>query len=792
MTEVTLDTAIDYFSAHEDYFWRWAEHGRVIEFANKKTICYREELTYLLGELPGGTHFPLGSLLLMLCACKENWESLFEVEQQLMRLSLAEGFAAGDYLRAQQMKEEGLGFLKVINSLAPDDRTGIRRTELIAAVISSLKTDQSLPEIHAMLKDLDTSELDYTILRHRKKLDFKIVEQDLAPLARAYTYFPDKEALELKLRTGLNVLPKKAPLVIPEESGADLLGQLYEDAKTRMLSGLTRKILAAIRIPMHLAGSSDLSLGGVADISNRGPYDKLLLSELAQDDHLLTARLANNEALFLQRERTPDNAVQELGVFIDTTLKMWGLPRVMALATGLAFREGKQQNQRLQVWAIGGTENRLLDLNAKNGVIAALSALDPALNCAAQLFKTIREQTAQKGKYILVTGEDFLQDAAMSATFHQVREQLSFLVTAGHDGHIRLFKLDKGKLRLLNEALIDPFTEQHSRQAKSVLYQYAGLPAIMQEPVFPLYYPASKVKLNHQTSFVTANKTVVVVTQDRRVLYWPVKDAGAVELIGHLPSGAYCFGETHEDVYILVNSSKSEVLSLYFLNLRELTSELYEVAAKQQTGYNMKFLNQDFYLMGSNGLDILDPGTLQYLMVYEADVKFFNEQQSVTPHYKNFNVLKKQINSGYSVINSAKSVYLHTAARLFLDKRGLNISRNNFYWKEDLLAAVEWVKPVKEELVSVEHLPNVKLTKYNWTNGSWALLDSRGVLHLKSVDNSVPEISVLLVVDHYTACWCSDGVVSGPAYFTSRTNLPQIDPSEFYKNYIQRFLDALK
>jgi len=76
--DAVLDTAIDYFSASEDYFWGWAEHGRVIEFANKKTICYREDLTYLLGELPAGTHFPLGSILLILCACKENWESLFD------------------------------------------------------------------------------------------------------------------------------------------------------------------------------------------------------------------------------------------------------------------------------------------------------------------------------------------------------------------------------------------------------------------------------------------------------------------------------------------------------------------------------------------------------------------------------------------------------------------------------------------------------------------------------------------------------------------------------------------
>jgi len=789
--EAVLDTAIDYFSASEDYFWSWAEHGRVIEFANKKTICYREELTYLLGELPSGTHFPLGSSLLILCACKENWESLFEVEQQLMRLSLAQGFRSHEYLKAQQMKQDALGFLRVINSLPQEMRMGIQRTSVISGVISSLKIDRAYPEVHAMVKDLGTGELDYTILRHRKKLSFKTVEQDLAPLAQAFVYFPDKETLELKLRTGLTTLPKRAPLALPEEPGADLLGQLHEEVKTRLLSGLTRKILAAIRIPMHLAGSSEQSLGGVADISNRGPYDKLLLSELAQDDHLLTARLANNEALFLQRETTPDNAMQELGVFMDVTLKMWGLPRVMALATGLAFREGRQRNQKLQVYAIGGSESRLVDLDTKKGVITALEDLDPALNCGAQLLKTVRAHATKKGKYILITNEHFLRDATVSAAFHNIREQLSFLVTIGHQGHIRLFKLGKGQQRLLNEAIIDPFEGQAARFRKNTPQNYSGLPAIMQEQVFPLYYPASKVKMNQQTTYVTADKNVIIVTQDRRVLYWPEKGFGAVELVDCLAAGAYCFGETHEDVYILVNSSKSENLQVYHLNVRELRGELFEVAAKQQTGYQIKFLNQDFYLLGSNGLDILDPETLQYLMTYETDVKLFKEHQSVTLHYKNFNVLKKQINNGFSVINSAKSVYVHTAGKLFMDKRVLELQHNNFYWKENALAAVEWVKPVKEEQLTIEFLPNIKFTRYTWKNGSEVLLDSRGLLHLKSA-HALPEISILLVVDQATACWCADGVVSGPAYFTGKTNTAQIDPQVFYKNYIQRFLAALK
>jgi hypothetical protein len=183
---------------------------------------------------------------------------------------------------------------------------------------------------------------------------------------------------------------------------------------------------------------------------------------------------------------------------------------------------------------------------------------------------------------------------------------------------------------------------------------------------------------------------------------------------------------------------------------------------------------------------------MQYVDSGEKQLQLFNAHQPLIPHYKNFNLLKKRINMGYSVINSAKSVYVHTAGRLFLDKRDFHVERSHFVWEENSMAAVEWVKPIIEQQVAVEHLPNIKFIRFSWQNGSEAILDSRGLLHLKSVDASIPEICILLVVDKPTACWSADGIVSGPGYFTARTEAPQMEPSVFYKNYVRRFIEALK
>jgi hypothetical protein len=50
------------------------------------------------------------------------------------------------------------------------------------------------------------------------------------------------------------------------------------------------------------------------------------------------------------------------------------------------------------------------------------------------------------------------------------------------------------------------------------------------------------------------------------------------------------------------------------------------------------------------------------------------------------------------------------------------------------------------------------------TNGSKVFLDSRGLLHFKSSNPDVPEVSVVLA-DGEVAGWTSDGCVCGPSFF---------------------------
>jgi hypothetical protein len=58
-----------------------------------------------------------------------------------------------------------------------------------------------------------------------------------------------------------------------------------------------------------------------------------------------------------------------------------------------------------------------------------------------------------------------------------------------------------------------------------------------------------------------------------------------------------------------------------------------------------------------------------------------------------------------------------------------------------------------------------RLSVAEWDNGSRAYLDSRGLLHLKSSDPTIPELTLALC-DGAMAGWCANGMVFGPPYFT--------------------------
>lgn len=780
--------AIRYFQASKDYFWQWADGGKVIEFANGRTICYREDILFILRSLNIENKVSLGAALLLLCACKDNYNQLFEFESHIYPLGYKGHYNPQEHSEAKRMTRDTLAFLGIVNGLPYELRSGLNRISLLQAVLDRpLDSKQLL--LAPLLNEFASGTLDEAALERTNTFTFSYLQGELGPFTSALQKFPDAETLELVLRTGLTQIPQKVEMPLPAPVPDDLMEELAADLKTAGLSRLAKKITAALNIPMHLSGSSDQSIGGVSDISNRGHYDKLLLSELAQDDLLLTARLANNEALFLQREEMPANANQQWHILLDTTLKMWGMPRVFALAAGLAFSNHKKQDE-MNAWALGGQNAEKIDLATKKGIIAALEKLDPALNCGKQLKKTVTENASSKTKFILITADYYKNDAAFMSDFAWVKDQLDYLVEVTREGHIALYETRGKRHKLVNQALIDldeTLFKGNTTQPRK--HEMAGLPAMMSDPNYPLLFPSSKIKIKNDVAYKFDNK-VAILTQDRRVLCWTSKEKGAMELVTYVESGDCYWGHSGEYLFLLICNAQAAYIIIYQIDLIHQSvmvhtiNDIKAVEARYDKGiFHVSTANSIVSIDPHNGSVI--PGTIDLQQL---------KRLQVTAHFQVLNEIKKMINNGYSVINSVKNIYINANGRLFIDQRDLRLDPNGRYLnlKTNELNAIEWIKPVKEEIIDVPHLPKLKFTKFSWADGSEAMVDSRGLLHLKSSDITIPEMTIILVIEKTTACWSADGKITGSPYFTGNIQKNVMLAADFYRDYIERFINTLK
>ncbi len=76
-----------------------------------------------------------------------------------------------------------------------------------------------------------------------------------------------------------------------------------------------------------------------------------------------------------------------------------------------------------------------------------------------------------------------------------------------------------------------------------------------------------------------------------------------------------------------------------------------------------------------------------------------------------------------------------------------------------------------------------------WDDGSRAWIDSRGLLHLRSSDVGIPDVTLVLNHSHL-AGWCSDGRLFGQRYFIG--DAPPASAASVFQEVLQPFVARLR
>jgi hypothetical protein len=895
-------TARRYLAPPRGTFWQWQDEGQVLCWADGSTIAFGSELEHVVRRLAPQGLPPMGALVLLLAACRESWPessaALGTVAGTLASLArsslpdwLPEVLSGLDAVNQLNLDVRGTPEGKadlaelVFEAVNPQPSRAMDSDPLTATIALQPSPWISPADAQDILKLLADSPPPALFLpRDPASLALKEMQCEFRALRAGLTRV-DPRVLELRRRTGLDRLVRPAELELPPpERARRLISQLEQDEELGGLARIARNLLAAVNLPHTLVDHEELPLGGVSDITNRGPLDRLLLSELAQDDLSLAVRVAVGEALYLRREAPPRTPLGQRALLLDAGIRLWGVPRVFAAAVALALAASTDKHRPLAAFRAGGGELAPVDLTTRDGLLSLMEALTSDLHPGEALpsFAARLAEDQAAAEAVIVTSDEALADADFQQALTTASLPSLYVATVNRQGEFRLSARSLRGSKPIREAKLnlDDLLEPPQRPSLPLIDHRhdPNLPAILSIRPFPL-------RLSHvvepQRLWPVGEHGVLAVTRDRRLMHWDRRGLGARQLADDLPRGGLLWRKTASRRYhhavignlqdrrlfwltVEVPHGNCEVIPLeiegptpqaacghcgvLFLISKQLVQVIDVTRGRQITSLERPAplrWQRDRYFRGPGGSKIwyalsfdglaaqfelvpnsqnVDCVTLIDRLGHDGPIgitaagnlyDFTEGREKQVPHPLSSPVRVSAVShDGRQVVLEADNLpgrwLVNTVTGGTRPARGdpaWSVERTlaNFVqpqnlmhrftsihagpgdaltlfsfhgrqaWRLEfdaqgqqfLLRAVSLeTSPVRIRFAPGPGPPNVgfRLSSAAWPDGSRAVLDSRGLLHLKSSDRQVPELTFVLHPGA-TAGWCADGRVFGRSFF---------------------------
>jgi hypothetical protein len=515
------------------WYWEWQDDGQTIAWYDGQTLSFANEILAIIEQLGADKTPPLGAILLYLAAMRNNWAEAPQRSDILRRLITIIG-QANDLT----LLERVIPLLDKLHSLPEELRkqTQVKveiAAELFAGLFDRDRTPQHQKAIDAALI---TRNLTQVIKVPQASQGMRELRHDLSCLQIGLSGF-DATRFQQMLKTGiagnLQPLTLKAP---PVDTPRQFLQKLLTDQELGGLARLTQRMIALVNLPRALDDREELPLGGVTDISPRGSFDRLLLSELANDQELLAVRLALNEALYLRRESPPRRIPQQRQVLVDVGLRMWGMPRLFAAAVGLALAVHHDAHVQVQLHYYAQKTLQQVNLIKREDWVNLLGALDEAVQPGRALLALLKqnendETDQEQLAPVLVTCAEAWQDPVFQQLLLKQGASDLYIALVSRAGQYQLWQRTKSGLKQISRAQLrlEDLLDQPSAQQNLVAPEVtADLPAILQQSLLPLRQVG---KLEYERTWPLDDKRFLSVTHDRRLLLWDERRLGGLELL---------------------------------------------------------------------------------------------------------------------------------------------------------------------------------------------------------------------------------------------------------------------
>lgn len=629
---------MQYLCPPEDSWWRWDERGEVVLWSDGaagsvgakksfRTLAFRQELVGVIERFTAGRGVPpLTSVLFVLGAFRDDWSPARVPPGACLRVIVD-------------------GLTKLHSLPAPMRYDAAQRARMIAALFEgggTLEPDQrgetSLNEYLDRTRDLAEQVVEQLSLRLDPSAGGPVesMQPSREALAAALRSL-DPEALLHRIETGVDrppasirdgaaldpLLAKRAASSGAERSVAEAaqlwIRKLQLDPELGGLAQVAQRVRSLATLPRAVRRDDSLSVGGVSDIAPRGPLDRLLVSELAHDDEVLSSRVALREALYLRREAPPRPPTGRRCILLDNGVRSWGLPRLVSTAVALALVSTSRAGDDVSVCRASGSDLASVDLQSRAGLLAHLRELEPTAHPGLALPRFFEHSKSPLGEedveIVIVTHASVLADPEFRAALIAVNRASSnsagggrrgvSVFTVTRDGQLQSHEVGVHGPRLLRQAAVDlaelgldqvgsseAFRAPRSAVGSGQPTSRDRMPVLMDADPFPLLLP---VGMGWYRSYADDSR-IVVVTRDGRLMNWSRPEYGARQLDQSVPSGTAVGIDVREDVVrVLLETNRR--WQLYSYDLARGNSELVELAREGASARTVHFASPDLILV---------------------------------------------------------------------------------------------------------------------------------------------------------------------------------------------------
>ncbi|WP_342644961.1 ribosomal protein L7/L12 [Mucilaginibacter sp. CSA2-8R] len=732
----------DYFQPYQDYFWQWEDHKEVVAIPGGNTIAYRELVESVLQQLSIQGIPPFGSVLLAIMATNANGT---------MDIHHVRTIIAPDVERGDQSAEQAFAFLEMLSKLPSDYKLGTNRLIVLQTIFESCHNRLSARAAKRILSDYRTIRADHQQPEAKPKLKKDRYKRDLLPIALLSKNFPDVPTLLSKVSSALNVDEELKDLNsnLQQKKKDDWLQLLTDEHATRPIGVLIKHLWGALHIPLHNSLPSTQPLGGVSDLTNKGDFDKLLISEFANDDLVFLSRLANNEALYLNREVPPISNNLKRVLIIDVSIKTWGTPKTVAYAVMLAIARHPKTDIECVAFSAGNT-CQPVTFNTVDDLIVSLRHVDSCLHPARGLESFI---AAYKGKaeVFFISAADNMQSPEMLKLMSDHHDFFSYWIYITTRGRVSLYRRQQNNKKHVQDFQL-PLEElwNQPERSKQGGPSATRLPILLKMPQIP------------GTMMSTADDEIYLLSTDKKLyrLYdveSKKNEKGWELVVQDLPftSATGAMGLTDDGTHVLLVFAQKD-RRILLLNLSNNDRKIFRFEVWRYAYNDFVFYdNQFYYVLRENSWAISLDGTITNSAVLPKVI--LENQQS---RQKDLGVLQQKFFDAWKQLKNVQQLTINEKGNFVFNTHELYVNSNGIIKMDSLFS---------KTIIQAE-----KISKSNFlfADGSIIEIKSAGYFIFKSSDKKIPHIYVPAVLDSSLGIATAGAFAGNPYYYKSpRVNI---------------------